>query len=128
MAPEIDQAVFSWSNFLLQLFRRQIPEQFLRSLHIGLPPAQRGVNERLLRSHSSPSFYLNESRVVSHVSAALSIRPALCRRQRTVRYPCRNCSHSKRETTRPWQLPRVRPCVPSGWWTQSAQSLLEIAD
>src|ERR1700733_1358619 len=84
MAPEIDQAVFSWSNFLLQLFRRQIPEQFLRSLHIRLPPAQRGVNERLLRSHSSPSFYLNESRVVSHVSAALSIRPALCRLTRGV--------------------------------------------
>src|SRR5260370_28219105 len=28
MPPEIDQTVFSWSNFLLQLFRRQAPNNF----------------------------------------------------------------------------------------------------
>src|SRR5882762_5754143 len=52
MAPEVDQAVFSWSNFLLKLFRRQTPKQFVRSFHVGFPPADCGVDERLLSSHS----------------------------------------------------------------------------
>src|SRR6266852_3551234 len=52
MTPEIDQTVFSWSNFLLKLSRRQCLKQFVRAFHVGLPPAERGVDERSLCSHS----------------------------------------------------------------------------
>src|SRR6266478_4493565 len=52
MAPEIDQAVFSRSDFLLKLSRRQCPKQFVRLLRVGLPPTECGVDERLLCSHS----------------------------------------------------------------------------
>src|SRR6266852_3781412 len=52
MAPEIDQTVFSWSNFLFKLSGRQVPKQFVRSFHVGLPPAEGGVDERFLCGHS----------------------------------------------------------------------------
>src|SRR5882724_1277037 len=52
MAPEIDQTVSSRSDFLLQLFRRQCPKQFVRAFHVGLPAAERGVDERPLYIHS----------------------------------------------------------------------------
>src|ERR1700676_1530120 len=65
MGPGIDQTVFSWSNFLLKLFRQQAPKQFVRSFHVGLPPAECGIDERLLCSHSLPGFHLNESHVLS---------------------------------------------------------------
>src|ERR1700730_15077638 len=52
MAPEIDQTVFSWSNFLFKLSGRQVPKQFVRSFHVGLPPAEGGVDERSLCGHS----------------------------------------------------------------------------
>src|SRR5271170_3475857 len=61
MSPKINQAVFSWSNFLLQLFRRKTPKHFFRLFHVRLPSAQRGINQRLLCTHLSPSFYLEES-------------------------------------------------------------------
>src|SRR5580700_5206951 len=66
MAPEIDETVLSWSNFLLQLFRRQAPKQLLRSFHVGLPPAECGIDERLLCSHSLPSFHLDDLQGLSH--------------------------------------------------------------
>src|SRR5579864_2768674 len=60
MAPEIDQTVFSWSNFLFKLSGRQVPKQFVRSFHVGLPPAEGGVDERLLCSHLYlPSIWTN---------------------------------------------------------------------
>src|SRR5713226_1090105 len=52
MAPEIDQTVSSRSDFLLQLFRRQCPKQFVRAFHVGLPAAERGADERPLCIHS----------------------------------------------------------------------------
>src|SRR6266436_3492401 len=52
MAPEIDQSVFSWSNFLFNLSGRQVPKQFVRSFHVGLPLAEGGVDERFLCGHS----------------------------------------------------------------------------
>src|ERR1700680_4623046 len=51
MAPEIDQTVFSWSHFLLKL-SRQCLKQFVRSLHVGFPPAKCRIDERLLCCHS----------------------------------------------------------------------------
>src|SRR5260370_28007607 len=52
VATEIDQTVSSWSNLLLKLFRRQASKQFLCSFQVGLPRAESGIDERLLRSHS----------------------------------------------------------------------------
>src|SRR6266852_8265417 len=52
MAPEIDQTVFSWSNFLFKLSGRQVPKQFVRSFQVGLPPTEGGVDERFLCGHS----------------------------------------------------------------------------
>src|SRR5690349_25020282 len=52
MTPEIDQTVSSWGDFLLEFSRRQRPKQFVRSFHVGLPPAERGVDEGPLRGHS----------------------------------------------------------------------------
>src|SRR4029077_6480440 len=62
------------------------------------------------------------------LSLDLAVRSVLCRRQRTVQSPCRNWNHPKPETTPPSRLHRAPPCGPSGWWTQSSQSRLEIAD
>src|SRR5260370_26682277 len=52
MPPEIDQTVSSGSNLLLKLLGRQAPKQFVCSFHVGLPPADCRVDERLLSSHS----------------------------------------------------------------------------
>src|SRR5580658_8462571 len=52
MAPEIDQTVFSRSDFSLKLSRRQCRKQFVRSFHVGFPPAECRVDERLLCCHS----------------------------------------------------------------------------
>src|ERR1700694_2611379 len=75
MAPEIDQTGFSWSNFLLKLFRRQSPKQFVRSFHVGLPPAECGIDERLHCIHPLPDFHLNESHILSRACSCEESAP-----------------------------------------------------
>src|ERR1700681_2687914 len=91
MAPEIDQTVFSWSNFLLKLFRRQAPKQFVRSFHVGLPPAECGIDERLLCSHPLPAFHLEEPHVLSRAVPAGS---RLLTNSRRRACPCGLLSHA----------------------------------
>src|SRR5580692_6710423 len=90
MAPEIDQTVFSWSDFLLKLSRRQRLKQFIRPFHVGLPPPECRVDERLLGSHSftclpfgrivCPQSSLFLSRASSSSKVSRSARRFHCRR------------------------------------------------
>src|ERR1700730_5869999 len=91
MAPEIDKTVFPWRNFLLKLSRRQAPKQFFRLFHVGLPPAERGVDEPLLCCHLLPAFHLDEPHVLSR---AAPVGSRLLDNSRRRAYPCGLLSHA----------------------------------
>src|SRR5712691_13280862 len=101
MTPEIDQTVFSWSNFLLKLSRRQCLKQFVRPFHVGLPPAECGVDERILCSHPLPAFHLDELRMLS--------RACSCRESPLHRLGARRC---------------LVPMIPPNNWENSCQGPL----